>query len=225
MLDGVMRRVIDPPLTAIGHHLATAGISADAMTGFSLTCGLLCAGSIAGGNFGLALLFLALGRIGDGLDGAIARATKPTDRGGFIDIVGDFVFYGAVPLAFAWFDPQENALAAAWLLFTFYVNGASFLAYAAVAGRPADGDELTRPQVHLLHGRPRRRHGNHRDVRIDDIPARILPPVCGRLRHSLPAHRRRQAAARVEGFRLIQSGPGSSLKIGADIVGMFQSDR
>jgi phosphatidylglycerophosphate synthase len=106
MLDGVMRRVIDPPLTAIGHHLATAGISADAMTGFSLTCGLLCAGSIAGGNFGLALLFLALGRIGDGLDGAIARATKPTDRGGFIDIVGDFVFYGAVPLAFAWFDPQ-----------------------------------------------------------------------------------------------------------------------
>lgn len=135
MLDGVMRRVIDPPLTAIGHHLATAGISADAMTGFSLTCGLLCAGSIAGGNFGLALLFLALGRIGDGLDGAIARATKPTDRGGFIDIVGDFVFYGAVPLAFAWFDPQENALAAAWLLFTFYVNGASFLAYAAVAGR------------------------------------------------------------------------------------------
>jgi len=130
-----MRRVIDPPLTAIGHHLATAGISADAMTGFSLTCGLLCAGSIAGGNFGLALLFLALGRIGDGLDGAIARATKPTDRGGFIDIVGDFVFYGAVPLAFAWFDPQENALAAAWLLFTFYVNGASFLAYAAVAGR------------------------------------------------------------------------------------------
>lgn len=135
MLDGVMRRVIDPPLAAVASNLAKVGVGADAMTGFSLACGLLCAGSIAGGNFGLALLFLALGRIGDGLDGAIARVTTPTDRGGFIDIVGDFVFYGAVPLAFAWFAPQENALAAAWLLFTFYVNGATFLAYAAVAAR------------------------------------------------------------------------------------------
>src|SRR3954453_3190937 len=135
MLDGLMRRVIDPPLIAVASRLANAGVGADAMTGFSLACGLLCAGSIASGSFEFALLFLSLSRIGDGLDGAIARATEPTDRGGFIDIVGDFVFYGAVPLAFAWLDPQQNALAAAGLLFTFYVNGASFLAYAAIAAR------------------------------------------------------------------------------------------
>ncbi|MGL4443164.1 MAG: CDP-alcohol phosphatidyltransferase family protein, partial [Alsobacter sp.] len=76
-----------------------------------------------------------LGRIGDGLDGAIARITRRTDRGGLADIVGDVMFYGAVPLAFALRAPDANALAAAWLLFSFYINGASFLAYAAIAAK------------------------------------------------------------------------------------------
>jgi phosphatidylglycerophosphate synthase len=65
----------------------------------------------------------------------VAGATRRTDRGGFLDIVCDFTFYGAFPLAFALRDPEANALAAAVLLFTFYVNGATFLAYAAVAAR------------------------------------------------------------------------------------------
>ncbi len=155
MLDGVMRRVIDPPLAAVANHLANAGVGADAMTGFSLACGLLCAGSIAGGYFELALLFLALGRIGDGLDGAIARATRPTDRGGFIDIVGDFVFYGAVPLAFAWLDPQANALAAAWLLLHILRQWRELPRLRGRRSPAGDGDELARREVHLLHRRPR----------------------------------------------------------------------
>ena len=60
---------------------------------------------------------------------------RRTDRGGFIDIVFDFAFYGGVPLAFAMRDPGANAVAAAALLFSFYVNGASFLAFAAVAAK------------------------------------------------------------------------------------------
>jgi phosphatidylglycerophosphate synthase len=74
-------------------------------------------------------------RICDGLDGAVARATRRTDRGGFIDIVFDFAFYGAIPLAFALRDPSQNAVPVAVLLFSFYVNGASFLAFAAVAAK------------------------------------------------------------------------------------------
>ena len=64
-----------------------------------------------------------------------ARATAKTDRGGFLDIVFDFVFYGAVPLGFALRDPALFGLPAAVLLFAFYVNGASFLAFAAVAAK------------------------------------------------------------------------------------------
>jgi phosphatidylglycerophosphate synthase len=80
------------------------------------------------------VLFVA-NRAADGLDGAVARATQRTDRGGFLDIVCDFAFYGAIPLAFAVRDPAANALPATALLFAFYVNGASFLAFAAVAAK------------------------------------------------------------------------------------------
>lgn len=135
MLDGVMRRLVDPPLNALAGLLVRGGVGADSMTAASLACGLTCAAAIAVGFDWTALLLLALGRIGDGLDGAVARLTQRTDRGGFADIVGDFVFYGAVPLAFALREPSAFALPAAWLLFTFYVNGASFLAYAAVAAK------------------------------------------------------------------------------------------
>ena len=68
----------------------------------------------------------------DGLDGAVARAGRKTDLGGYLDIVFDFIFYGLIPLAFAFARP-ENALPAAVLLMVFYANGASFLAFAIMA--------------------------------------------------------------------------------------------
>mgnify|MGYP000952187749 CR=1 FL=1 len=58
-----------------------------------------------------------------------------TDRGGFLDITLDFLFYASVPLAFAWLDPARNALAAALLLAAFIGTGSSFLAFALLAER------------------------------------------------------------------------------------------
>ena len=62
---------------------------------------------------------LLLNRALDGLDGALARLSRVTDRGAFLDIGLDFVFYAAIPLAFAVSDPAANALAAAVLLAAF----------------------------------------------------------------------------------------------------------
>lgn len=135
MLDGLMRRLIDPPLDRIGRGLARGGVSADQVTFAGLFLGLACAVAIIFQADYLALALLALSRICDGLDGAVARANTISDRGGFLDIVFDFIFYGAIPLAFALRDPDANAIAAMVLLFTFYVNGASFLAFAAVAAK------------------------------------------------------------------------------------------
>ncbi|MEO0729167.1 MAG: CDP-alcohol phosphatidyltransferase family protein, partial [Pseudomonadota bacterium] len=73
--------------------------------------------------------------LADGLDGAVARATGKTDLGGFLDITLDFIFYGAVPLAFAIANPSENALACAVLLMSFFANGTTFLSYAIMAER------------------------------------------------------------------------------------------
>jgi hypothetical protein len=40
-----------------------------------------------------------------------------------------------VPLAFVWTDPAVNGMAGAFLVATFYVNGATFLGLAALAAR------------------------------------------------------------------------------------------
>lgn len=135
MLDGIMRRVIDPPLAVAGRRLAAAGVAADAVTLAGFAAGLVGAAAVVLRLDALAALLFLVGRLADGLDGAIARAGRRTDRGGFLDIVCDFALYGAFPLAFALRDPDANALPAAVLLGSFYVNGATFLAYAAVAAR------------------------------------------------------------------------------------------
>ncbi len=135
MLDGLVRRLIDPPLDRLGAALAARGVSADLLTGLGLVLGLGAAAGIVLRADALALVLLLASRALDGLDGATARASRRTDRGGFLDIVFDFAFYGVVPLAFALRDPAGNAAAAVVLLFSFYVNGASFLAFAAVAAK------------------------------------------------------------------------------------------
>ncbi|MGL4635746.1 MAG: CDP-alcohol phosphatidyltransferase family protein [Beijerinckiaceae bacterium] len=135
MLDGMMRRIIDPPLAIVGEKLAARGLSADSVTLAGLVFGLLCSVCIVFSWDWMALAFLALGRLFDGLDGAVARATRITDRGGFLDITCDFIFYGSVPLAFALRDPALFALPSAVLLAAFYANAASFLAFSAVAAK------------------------------------------------------------------------------------------
>ena len=156
MLDGLARRLIDPPLNRAGRSLAARGWTADAVTLLGLALGLAAAGAIASGHPGLALLPLLASRLLDGLDGAVARATEKTDFGGLLDIWCDFVFYGAVPFAFAVADPG-NALAAAFLLLAFYVNGTSFLAYASQAARrgletEAQGQKTLYYSAGLLEG-------------------------------------------------------------------------
>jgi phosphatidylglycerophosphate synthase len=137
VLDAAMRRVVDPPLNAAGRRLAAQGVKADAVTLAGLGIGLLSAALIALGHPGVALLPLLLSRLADGLDGAVARAVGPTDFGGYLDILADFTFYGAIPLAFILADPAANGAAGAFLLLSFYVNGASFLGYAILAERHA----------------------------------------------------------------------------------------
>jgi phosphatidylglycerophosphate synthase len=133
MLDGWARRQIDPALDRMAHLLVRAGATPNAITIASCLVGLAAAASIAAGYLIVGLVLILVSRLGDGLDGAVARITGSTDFGGFLDIVLDFFFYGAVPLGFILLDPAANAIAGAVLIFSFYVNGASFLAYAVVA--------------------------------------------------------------------------------------------
>jgi phosphatidylglycerophosphate synthase len=135
LLDGVARRLIDPGLERLGAVLAQRGIGADTVTVAGFALGILGAAAIVAEFHAPALLLILASRLCDGLDGAVARQTARTDRGGYLDIVLDFAFYAAIPLAFVLARPEANAVAGAVLIASFYVNGASFLAYAAIAER------------------------------------------------------------------------------------------
>jgi phosphatidylglycerophosphate synthase len=146
MLDGWARRLIDPALDGLGRGLARAGISANAVTLAACAIGVAASAAIAAQQFWLGLLLILISRLGDGLDGAVAKVRGRTDLGGYLDIVLDFLFYGAIPLGFVLADPPANAVAGAVLIFTFYVNGASFLAFAVMAEKRGIAGEARGPK-------------------------------------------------------------------------------
>jgi phosphatidylglycerophosphate synthase len=133
LLDGALRRLLAPATERAGALLAARGVSADAVTLAGLLMGLAAGGAIVAEFYAGGLVLILASRLCDGLDGAVARRTGRTDRGGFLDIVLDFAFYGVIPLAFVLARPEANAVAGATLIFSFYVNGASFLAFAVMA--------------------------------------------------------------------------------------------
>jgi len=135
MLDRAIQQVLQPLFARAARGLAGLGIGADALSFAGFAIGIGAALFIALGHFMAGLVLLLVSRVFDGLDGAVARATQPTDRGGFLDITLDFLFYAAIPLAFALHDPATNALPAALLLASFIGTGSSFLAFATVAAK------------------------------------------------------------------------------------------
>jgi phosphatidylglycerophosphate synthase len=135
MLDRAAIAVLKPLLDAGAGVLVRRGIGADAVTLAGFGIGIAAALAIAFGAFGWGLALLLVSRLADGLDGAVARQTHTTDRGAFLDITLDFVFYASIPLAFAVADPSANALPAAVLLAAFIGTGSSFLAFAVLAER------------------------------------------------------------------------------------------
>lgn len=135
MLDRYTIRLFKNPLAFIAGIVQRLGGKPDQVTIVSFLVGLLVLPALYFQNYWLALLFIVLNRIGDGVDGSLARLTEPSDAGGYLDIVLDFIFYSAVVLGFALADTEKNGLAAAVLLFAFVGTGSSFLAFALMAER------------------------------------------------------------------------------------------
>ena len=134
MLDKAVRPLIDPPLNRIGRALAAHGISANAVTLAGFAVGLAAVPVLATGQYGLGLALILANRVLDGLDGAVARAAGPTDVGGYLDIVCDFILYSAWVFGFVVADPA-HAVAGAFLILSFVGTGSSFLAYAVFAAK------------------------------------------------------------------------------------------
>ncbi len=135
MLDRYSLKILKPLLDSLAGYLRQKGMRADHITIASFAIGLLGVILIARHLYLPGGLLIILNRLGDGVDGALARLTGSTDRGAFLDICLDFIFYSAVVFGFALADPAHNSLAAAFLIFSFVGTGSSFLAYAIMAER------------------------------------------------------------------------------------------
>jgi phosphatidylglycerophosphate synthase len=135
MLDRFALPLLAAPHRAVARVFTRLGCTANGVTLTGAAVGLAAAPMIALGHFGAGLALFLANRFLDGVDGAMARATGPTDRGAFLDIVCDFFVYATIPLGFALANPTHNALPAATLLASFIGTASTFLAYAAVAAK------------------------------------------------------------------------------------------
>ena len=134
MLDAQLLAFLAPALERVGRRLAVLGVTANGVTLAGWVASAAAAGLLAIGAYGAALAAIIASRLADGLDGAVARVQGPSDFGAYLDIVGDFLFYAAVPFGFALAD-ADFALPASCLLFAFVGTGSTFLAFAILAAK------------------------------------------------------------------------------------------
>lgn len=139
MFDMALRRIVDPALHSLAGGVAKAGVSANALTILGAIFGVGAGVCITQGGFSAALVFIILNRFLDGLDGAVARINGPTEMGGYLDTLADFLFYVVVPVAFAIWAPA-NQLPALLLIASFTLTAVSFLGFAAITARR--GEEM-----------------------------------------------------------------------------------
>ena len=133
MFDKFLMPLTHTPLKHVAKVLVRYGVKADQVTLIGFFIGIVGVLAIGLEAYLWGLVAILLNRVLDGVDGAVARLSGTTDAGGYLDIVLDFIFYSGVVLGFAVANPDINALAACFLIFTFMGTGSSFLAFAIMA--------------------------------------------------------------------------------------------
>jgi len=135
MIDSKVLPIVEFCLRPVAKYLIKKKVTANSLTILGFVIGVSSLPLITLGFFNLALVVIIINRAFDGLDGIIARHNGISDKGAFLDITLDFIFYASIPLAFALHNPLENSLPACILLFTFFGTGSTFLAFSIIAER------------------------------------------------------------------------------------------
>ncbi len=130
MFDRQIQKYAQKPLQYIAKPLIKF-ISPNNITFIGFGFGVLMCISIIIDQYLLAIIFLFLNRLLDGLDGVMARLQIPTPLGGYLDIVLDFLIYGGFVLSFG-ITEQNNTFLSMVLLFCYIGTGSTFLAKAAI---------------------------------------------------------------------------------------------
>ncbi|RUO50745.1 hypothetical protein CWE21_01170 [Pseudidiomarina aquimaris] len=153
MIDALLYRHLQPSLNKVAKPLVKLGMTANQMTMLGFAIGLCALPALAFARYDLALLCILLNRLSDGLDGAMARQTQRTDAGGYLDSVCDFIFYMVIPLGFLLADPGGHSIAAGFLMLSFMGTGATFLAFAVLAGKHGiENPDYPNKSLHYMGG-------------------------------------------------------------------------
>jgi len=153
MLDNQLRGVKDV-LCSPFVYVCSQIFTATQLTLLGFLVGLSCLLLLLRRHYAAAQAVWLLNRLIDGLDGAVARATKTqSDFGGFIDITCDFIIYSLIPIAIVASKEETEVdrveyLALALLEASYFVNNAILFYLSAVlekklAGAKARGELTT----------------------------------------------------------------------------------
>ncbi len=142
MLDTRVRALYRAPMERAAARVSAAGIAAGAVTAAGLAVGIAACVAAALAVWPLALGLWLANRTLDGLDGAVARLRGPSDLGGMLDFVADFVVYGGFVVAVG-IAVDDARVACLVLLAVYLVNNVALLSFASlVEKRGLDfGDE------------------------------------------------------------------------------------
>lgn len=127
---------------ATGKKLAKMGVSANLISILGFIIGIFAINFLSLEMYGYALLCILLNRVFDAVDGAIARHSEITDFGVFLDAALDYIFYAGVIFGFALANPEQNAIAACFLMFAFASAACAMLAYAVIAYKNNSNEKL-----------------------------------------------------------------------------------
>jgi phosphatidylglycerophosphate synthase len=130
-MDTRIRQLSGPTLDRAGATLARTGVRAGTLTAVGWLVGVGACVAAAQRWWWPALALWLANRLLDGLDGPVARAVGPTDRGGFVDLVADFTIYGGFVVGVAIGVPGARVACLA-LLLAYYVSGTAFLVQSSL---------------------------------------------------------------------------------------------
>ncbi len=134
MLDQHARTLYRPVIDRLAVPVAAAGVSPGAITATSLVAGAGACVSAALRAWTAALVLWLVGRLLDGLDGALARRGTPSDLGGLLDFLSDTCVYAGFVLGVAIAMPHARVACVA-LLGAYLLNSVALLGFASLVER------------------------------------------------------------------------------------------
>lgn len=147
MLDTPVRARLAPLLDRVAQGLVRLRVAPMLLTLLGLLLALAAATAAALAAWNWAVVLWLVSRIPDGLDGPVARISgRDSAFGGWADLTADQTAYGAFVVGCAIGQPDAR-IACIVLVFTYYLNGGSLLAYSAAAERL----QADRPDERTFH--------------------------------------------------------------------------